>query len=210
VPGRREDSAGKEVAIFHVVEQKGPRRPGKLVGVGLSWYLKVRYREQAKSLGAVVTALKNIDNSIREIHDNVNLSKLYTTRDIAMEEQVFFDNGDVTVTNARFISSGQTYVMSNITSVKSLVEDPSKTGPVVFIVIGGIMALAGLGNASFGAILTGAIIVAIGILWFKGLKSKFYVALATASGETRALSSEDKSFIDTIVKALNDAIVHRG
>jgi hypothetical protein len=94
--------------------------------VGLSWCLKVRYREQAKSLRAVATTLKNIDNSIREIHNNVNLSKFYTTRDIAMEEQVFFDNGDVTVTNARFISSGQTYVMSNITSVKSLVEDPSK------------------------------------------------------------------------------------
>ena len=127
-----------------------------------------------------------------------------------MEEKVFFDNGDVTVTNARFISNGQTYVMSNITSVKNLIEDPSKTGPVIFIIIGGIIALAGLGNTSFGAILVGAAILAVGVLWFKGLKSKYYVALATASGETRALTSEDKSFIDTIVKALNDAIIHRG
>ena len=100
--------------------------------------------------------------------------------------------------------------MSNITSVKNLVDDPSKVGPVITLIIGAIIALVGLGNASFGAILTGAILIAVGIFWFKALKSKHFVALATASGETRALSSEDKEFISTIVKALNDAIVHRG
>lgn len=127
-----------------------------------------------------------------------------------MEEKIFFDQNGVTVTNTRFISSGQTFVMSNITSVKNLIETPPKGGPLIITAIGVIIALAGLSNSSFGAVITGAIIGAIGILWLNALKPKYYVALSTASGETRALTSEDKDYIETIVTALNSAIVHRG
>jgi len=127
-----------------------------------------------------------------------------------MEETVFFDDGNVTVTNARFISNGQTYVMSNITSVKNLIETPSRVGPVILVIVAVIILLAGLSNSSGGAIITGLIFGGAGLAWLNALKSKYYVALATASGETRALTSENKDFIDTIVKALNDAIIHRG
>lgn len=127
-----------------------------------------------------------------------------------MEEQVFFDNGDVKVTNARFISNGQTYVMSNVTSVKSLVEAPSRAMPVLLIVIGGLISFFGFGNSSVNASIVGIICIVVGLLWFSSLKKTYFVSLATASGEKRALSSEDESFIGAIVTSLNDAIVHRG
>lgn len=127
-----------------------------------------------------------------------------------MEEHVFFDNGDVKVTNARFVSNGQTYVMSNVTSVKSLVEVPSRISPVVLVIIGAVISFFGLGNSSVNASIIGIACVAVGVLWFVNVKKKYFVSLATASGEKRALSSEDESFIDAIVNSLNDAIVHRG
>jgi hypothetical protein len=44
-----------------------------------------------------------------------------------MEECTFFEYEDVKVTNARFISGGQTFAMNNVTSVKPYEKKPSRT-----------------------------------------------------------------------------------
>lgn len=122
-----------------------------------------------------------------------------------MREQTFLNEGSVTVTNARFIVYGQTYAMSGVTSVKSLEFPPSRKGPIILIVIGIISMLAGK-----GAILVGILFLAAGIGWWLLQKSKYSVALSSASGEVQALTSKDGDFVFRVVNALNEAIVARG
>ncbi len=120
-----------------------------------------------------------------------------------MEEKEFFRHDDVTVTNSRLIVGAQTFAMSNITSVKASQDSPNRTWPVVILVFGLIALFAN----SFGmAIMFGV----IGGLWLALQKTYYHVALTTAGGETKALTSNQQQYIEEVVKALNEAIVHRG
>ena len=58
-----------------------------------------------------------------------------------MNETIFLDQPGVTVTNARFVVNGQTYAMSNVTSVKQGMTPASKVGPIVLLFFG-FMSLA--------------------------------------------------------------------
>src|SRR5581483_3605158 len=120
-----------------------------------------------------------------------------------MEEKEFFRHDDVTVTNSRLIVGAQTFAMSNITSVKASQDSPNRTWPVVILVFGLIALFAN----SFGmAIMFGV----IGGFWLALQKNYYHVALTTAGGETKALTSNQQQYIEEVVKALNEAIVHRG
>lgn len=119
-----------------------------------------------------------------------------------MDEKIFFEHGDVKVTNARFITGSQTYAMSNVTSVKAFEEKPSKTGAILVLVLGLLIAL--------GAPIFGLIVAALAGLYLYSLKTYFHVMLFTAGGETSALKTEEKDYLDSVVGALNEAIVHRG
>lgn len=120
-----------------------------------------------------------------------------------MDETVFFAQGNVSVSNARFIVGNQTYAMSGVTSVKRAEITPSRTGP--FILGGaGIIALI---NAK---LMLGLIGVAIAVAWWVMQKTEIVVALHTASGEVQALRSKDGKFIDSVISALNQSIIHRG
>jgi hypothetical protein len=119
------------------------------------------------------------------------------------QEKIYYEGGEVKVTNARFIVSSQTYAMSGITSVKFFTENPNKLGPIIAFSIA-IVALLAHTN-----------IWAIGIpLIFGSLlllrKATHHVVLSSASGETRALNSQNKEFISSVIQSLNDAIVARG
>jgi len=119
-------------------------------------------------------------------------------------EKVYFEEGSVTVTKARFIVPAQTYAMSGITSVKAAVDQPLK-GPAILCGIGLLMLFFG----EVSLIVIGLLLIAGAIFWYiKG--KKHIVVLSSASGEAEALSSTDASFIGRIIAALNDAIVDRG
>ncbi|MFA1591936.1 DUF6232 family protein [Serratia nevei] len=64
-----------------------------------------------------------------------------------MEETEFFRNGNVLITNARFIVGSSTYAMTGVTSVKKTSVTPSRAGAIILIVIG-ILILLGLNGAS--------------------------------------------------------------
>lgn len=119
-----------------------------------------------------------------------------------MEEKTFFSQGDVRVTNARFIVSGQTYAMNGVTSVKQGVNEPSRGGPLLLGIVGLIML--------FAIAPLGIILLIFTIVWWVKQKPEWIVILHSSSGEARALVSEDKGYIDSVIAALNDAIVHRG
>lgn len=124
-----------------------------------------------------------------------------------MEEKEFYRNGSVSITNSRFIVGTTTYAMNGVTSVKCGEQVPSKVAPVIV----GLISLIMLFTAS------GLLVKAISILvvlccvaWFKSLKTEYMVFLSSASGESQALSSKDKDYIDSVIHNLNEAIVHRG
>jgi len=123
-----------------------------------------------------------------------------------MDEKVFLDVNGVTVTSARFTVSSQTYAMSGITSVKSYVRRPSRRPPIALFAMGGIAVLSGKDGLVFFAI----ILIIIGVLWWVQSKTEYQVRLRTASGEATALRSQNSNWIDQVVKALNEAIIHRG
>jgi hypothetical protein len=123
-----------------------------------------------------------------------------------MSEQVFFNQGNVKVTNARFIVNSQTYAMSGVTSVKTGFTPPNRNGAFIAIGIGVLMTIGGEG----GSKLVGVLIAAAGIWYLTQLKNTHSVYLSSASGEVQALTDTDENFIGSVVHALNEALIHRG
>ena len=122
------------------------------------------------------------------------------------DEIIFFQNGNITVTNARFIAGAQTFAVRGITSVEGVEISPSFAGPVVLALLGLVMATGFLTGAFLLGIL-GALTLAGSIWLFIRRKPQFVVVLRSASGEVRAYQDTDKSHIAQIIQALNQAIV---
>lgn len=122
-----------------------------------------------------------------------------------MDERVFFEQGDVKVTNARFIVGSRTYAMNGVTSVKSSIAPPNRGGLIIAVIVGLLMLAGPVGMKLLGVIVAG---VAIWIL--SQQKSTHAVFLSSASGEVQALANTDEAYIGGVVNALNEALVHRG
>ena len=120
------------------------------------------------------------------------------------QEKVFYQDANVTVTQSRFIAGSKTYAMRNISSVSLFKIEKSRALPIILILIGGLM-LFGDSSRIFGVIL-----VAIGVLWVVLIKDEYSVRISTNAGEVNSLVSEEQPYIQKIVDALNDAMIHRG
>ncbi|MBX3585088.1 MAG: hypothetical protein KF796_00480 [Ramlibacter sp.] len=119
-----------------------------------------------------------------------------------MDEKTFFEYEGVKVTNARFIVDGQTFAMSNVTSVNPLTDPPKRFWGIVCLLIG---IAAAMENAFFGIP-----VIALSIYFLYKQKPVYHVMLRTSAGETKALTTHQKEYLGKVVAALNDAIVHRG
>ena len=127
---------------------------------------------------------------------------------LPLAERTFFSEGDVLVTNARLVSSGQTYAIAGVTSVKAIVE-PAKSTGVGWAIVGAALLLVALLNAWVLGIVLGAVVVVAGILVAKSQKATHHLILHSSSGEVRAISSLDGDFIARILVAVNNAIISR-
>jgi hypothetical protein len=123
-----------------------------------------------------------------------------------MEERVFLDSGNVSISLSRFIVDGQTYAMSGVTSVRTGHAAPSRIGPILLAVFGVLFLFA----ASALMMVLGTAMVVLAIYVWANQKPTYIVMLSSASGEAKALSSPDRLFIGNVVNALNDCIVARG
>lgn len=119
-----------------------------------------------------------------------------------MAEQTFFEYEDVKVTNARFVSGSQTYAMSNVTSVKAFEQKPTRFWGIVFLIIG----LA----TTISTPVVGILIAAAAAIYLFMQKTVYHVMLTTSGGETSALKTHQREYLQKVVSALNEAIVHRG
>jgi hypothetical protein len=120
-----------------------------------------------------------------------------------MKESIFFEYGDVKVTSARFINGGQTYAMNNVTSVKPYEKKPSRTGGLIVLLIGIIIMV----NSS---LVTGLLITVAAAYYLYQQKTIYHILLATSAGETTALVTHQRNYMNEVIAALNNAIVHRG
>jgi hypothetical protein len=124
-------------------------------------------------------------------------------------ERRFLEDQNVLVTNTRLVKGNETFAMSGITSVMSFPEIPSKNGPIILMVFGGVIFLFSV-QSSWGAAFFGVLLVALSFWWFRSIKPIYHVRLVTASGQRDAMSNSDGAYIDKIVEAVNQAIIHRG
>ena len=120
-----------------------------------------------------------------------------------MAEQVFFNDSNVSVTNARLVIFGKTHAMAGITAVSILREDPSRTLPIVLIIIGLICF-------AFSWWIAAVILIALGVWIWISQKPIYHLSLESASGAQSAFSSKDFDYICKIEAAINEAIVARG
>lgn len=120
-----------------------------------------------------------------------------------MEERIFFEYEDVKVTSARFVSGGQTFAMNNVTSVKPYEQKPSRLGGIIILGIGLII----MASSNF---LVGLVISAVAAYYLYQQKTVFHILLATSAGETKALVTYQREYLNQVLAALNAAIVHRG
>lgn len=119
-------------------------------------------------------------------------------------EIMFYQDGNVTVSQSRFITNSKTYAMRNISSVHIFEIVASRKLPVIMILIGFFMLF------SDSARIVGFIIIALGVGALFLIKNEFAVRISTNSGEANSIVSKDRAYIQTIVNALNEAIIHRG
>jgi hypothetical protein len=125
------------------------------------------------------------------------------------EETVFYQEGDVIVTQSRFIVRGETFAMRNITSVRSMRFEHAHKGSSKVIAVGLLVALSGF-LFGRGAGWLGAGIIVLGIVCATNEKPTYAVFLTTSAGEVSAYQSADPDTVARIVQALNDSIIARG
>lgn len=126
-------------------------------------------------------------------------------------ERIFFQQGDVLVTNSRVVIGTNTYPMANVSSVK-LGKDlegaatKSSIGFVAPLVLGVVL------SCSAGSWVPAALGGAAGVgLWIYFMATQqAVVVLGTSGGDIAALKSPDKELILKVLAAVNDAIVARG
>jgi len=121
-----------------------------------------------------------------------------------MSEASYYQDGTVSITNARAVLGGKTYAMANITSV-SMATIPANRKPGIVIAIIGLL-IAGVTNGG----IIGLLILAAGIVLAVIVKPSYVVRIGSASGEADGLVSPNIEYIQKIVNAVNEAIIKRG
>jgi hypothetical protein len=119
-------------------------------------------------------------------------------------EIIFYQDTQIKVTQSRFITNSKTYAMRNISSVHVFEIVKSRTFPVLLLIAGVLMVFSDA-TRTFGFILA-----AIGALFLFLIKNDYAVRISTNSGEANSIISRDRAYIQVIVDALNEAIIHRG
>ena len=119
-----------------------------------------------------------------------------------MDETTFFEYEGVKVTNTRFVVDGQTFAMNNITSVKPLEKKPNRLMPILLLILGAALAIQVSVNW--------LALCLIGAIWLFRQKTVYHVMLHTSGGESSALKTFQREYLDKVVSGLNQAIVHRG
>jgi|ERR1035437_124585 hypothetical protein len=118
-------------------------------------------------------------------------------------EKIFYQDNNVTITQSQFIAGSKTYAIRNISSASNYEIKKSKTGAILLLVIGFFLSIPEpIRILGWGLII-------IGVIWLIKIEGKYSVRISTDSGEENSFIHHDKAYIQKIVNALNDAIIHK-
>ena len=129
---------------------------------------------------------------------------------MATEPTFYSDERGVRITPTRAIFGSTTYAMANITSVARDEEPPRRKPGIIIAILGLIILVACVSFESAVGAIVGVVVLGLGTLIAAKAKATYYVKITSASGETKPTSSKDKQHIDSIVTALNEALIKRG
>ncbi len=120
-------------------------------------------------------------------------------------EKIFYQDANVLVTQSRIVAFGKTYAMRNISSVgmsenSKLFLKIASTIMLVFALIILYLRDYWMGIAALG--------IAIIILF--NARNEYVMIISSNSGDNNALSSKNRDYIQSVIDAINEAIVHRG
>lgn len=129
-------------------------------------------------------------------------------------DKIFFSDSEVLVSLTRYKAGNTTYAMKDITSVALTETKSSRLLPVIF----GLIAIIHLiFNIEFiGDLLTGKrlldIPILIAICAFTNIfySDSYSVTITNNSQQINTLEKNQKSYIESVVDALNKAIIYRG
>lgn len=137
-----------------------------------------------------------------------------------MTETVYFEDGDVKVTEARFVSGNETFAMKNITSIKTKTNAPSRKAPGLGMLIGLVLLISNYAESAAqvnrSAQSGGAAGVVLGLMlvggcayWMAKLKPIYEIVLQTSGVEKAALHTRQPEYLRQILEAMNKAMAHR-
>ncbi|RKZ32234.1 hypothetical protein DRQ33_06250 [bacterium] len=124
------------------------------------------------------------------------------------EEKIYYNSGGVLVSESKTIMSGKPYYIADIQSVSIAISVKRMRESFILGGIGILILIIGLiTDVSILWILSIALI-GLGIfhLIWAYVKPEYYVKINTPQGNIYPYSSDDKSFIDEIIDAINEAI----
>jgi hypothetical protein len=130
----------------------------------------------------------------------------------AEEKEITFysDDRGVRVTNTRLMVPNTTYAMANISSVTTKTVDPSYGWPGLFILLGLGCAVGGFSTGSSPVGILGILLLGGGAYWAYSLKPDYHLRISSTGGESTALTSRDKGYVENLVAGIHEAIIHRG
>ncbi|MBZ8179746.1 DUF6232 family protein [Oscillatoria salina] len=114
-----------------------------------------------------------------------------------MADSIFYDNGVVRVTRNMFEVPSTQFPIRNIAAVKTLIENPSRKGPIICIVLGVFLLIF------YGL---GLLLIGLGIWWWRSQKSTYWIVVVSGGSESRAYASTDFKQIREIQSAVNSAL----
>jgi hypothetical protein len=129
------------------------------------------------------------------------------------QETTYYQDSTVTISNSRAVLGAKTYAMVNITSV-SMGEKPANRTPGIALALIGLAIAACTGsmggNSAGGGIGIGVVLIIAGIALAAIVKPSYIVRIGSAGGESDALVSNNREYIQKLVSAVNEAIIKRG
>ncbi len=129
---------------------------------------------------------------------------------MATERTYYSDEKGVRITGTRAIFGSTMYSMANLSSVRTLVKPPKRSGGIWTALVGVVALVIGATTGVTVITVAGVVILLLGIFIAWMAKGTYYVMISSASGESEALSSTDESYINSVTQALNEAIISRG
>lgn len=121
-----------------------------------------------------------------------------------MEEKVFYQEGNVLVTNSRLVIGSRTFAMRNLASVEMGIIEKKPS------LLMGFALMIGIGLLLFGSWSAkgfGVLCLALCFLYIRSLKSTFTVRIDSNAGTIDGLGSYNRGYIEEIVEAINVAIM---